>query len=114
MNLKTLSLLAAVLFAMLLISCGNDESSEENAESNSRNPHAAGNLVYNVPDGWVKETPASRMRRAQYKMPGQDGAGDGTQLQRQLHDSILREIGEVVFSDDRLYVHRPQLVQHPP
>ena len=31
----------------------------------------AGNLVFTAPKGWVAEKPASSMRKAQYKLPGQ-------------------------------------------
>lgn len=34
-----------------------------------------GDLAASVPDGWVEEEPASSMRLAQYRLPG-DGAGD--------------------------------------
>ena len=34
-----------------------------------------GDLAANVPEGWVEEEPASSMRLAQYRLPG-DGAGD--------------------------------------
>lgn len=76
MRATTLSLLASVLMIMALISCGNDESKEESNDSAKRNPHGAQHLVYQTPDSWVKEIPSSRMRRAQYKLPGQNGAGD--------------------------------------
>jgi len=76
MNSKILSLFTAVLFAFVLISCGNDESKDGTDESSIRNTHDSQHLVYKAPDDWVKETPKSKMRRAQYKLPGQDGAGD--------------------------------------
>ena len=76
MKLKTISLLVIMLLAMLLISCGGDDSEEEMQESATRNPHDSQHLVYKTPDSWIKETPSSRMRRAQYKMPGQNEADD--------------------------------------
>jgi hypothetical protein len=76
MNLKMLSLLVTLLSAFVLISCGNDESKDGADESTKRSPQDPQHLVYKAPDEWVKETPASKMRRAQYKLPGQDGAGD--------------------------------------
>jgi hypothetical protein len=33
-------------------------------------------LVWKVPPGWVQETPASSMRRAQYRIPGSAGPGE--------------------------------------
>jgi len=40
--------------------------------SPSANPSAA-LLAWDVPRGWVEETPASNMRRAQYRVPGDAG-----------------------------------------
>ena len=34
-------------------------------------------LVWDAPEGWVAETPRNPMRRAQYRLPGASGAGDG-------------------------------------
>jgi hypothetical protein len=33
-------------------------------------------LTWKVPSGWIEETPASAMRRAQYRIPGSAGAGE--------------------------------------
>lgn len=33
-------------------------------------------LSWQVPDGWVEERPTSTMRRAQYRVPGEDGDGE--------------------------------------
>jgi hypothetical protein len=33
-------------------------------------------LAWEVPEGWVEETPASSMRRAQYRVPGPGGDGE--------------------------------------
>jgi hypothetical protein len=76
MKSKILYLFTALFTAAVLISCSSEDSNEETAESAKRNPHESQHLVYKAPDGWVKEEPSSRMRRAQYKLPGQDGAGD--------------------------------------
>lgn len=76
MKLKILSLLITMLLALVLISCGSDESKENAEESTKRNPHVSQHLVYKASSDWVKEIPKSKMRRAQYILPGQDGAGD--------------------------------------
>lgn len=41
---------------------------------------AAGELHFAAPDGWVAETPTSRMRKAQFRLPGESGdaADDGS------------------------------------
>jgi hypothetical protein len=36
----------------------------------------AGTLVWTVPPTWVPETPASEMRKAQYRLPGEAGAAE--------------------------------------
>jgi len=76
MKSMMLSLFATMFLAFVLISCGNDGSKEETDESTQTNPHASQDLVYKAPGDWIKETPVSNMRRAQYKLPGQNGAGD--------------------------------------
>jgi hypothetical protein len=76
MKSKILSIFVTLLLALIFISCGSEDSKEDTAESGKGNPHASKHIVYSAPDGWEKETPSSRMRKAQYKLPGQDGAAD--------------------------------------
>ncbi len=76
MKSTTLSLLTVILLSMALISCGGGDTNEETRESAKNNPHDSQHLVYKTPDGWEKEAPSSRMRRAQYKLPGQNGKDD--------------------------------------
>ena len=33
-------------------------------------------LSYTIPDHWIEENPSSAMRKAQFRLPGVDGAGD--------------------------------------
>ena len=41
-------------------------------------PHAGAiALVWDAPSGWIAETPRNPMRRAQYRLPGAGGAGEG-------------------------------------
>lgn len=44
------------------------ESSPDNAQT--------GQLRFEMPDGWVQESPSSSMRRAQYRLPGEGGEDD--------------------------------------
>ena len=51
---------------------------EENQTANLAADHTkkSGEVKYTMPQEWQAEPPASRMRKAQYKIPGVDGAGD--------------------------------------
>lgn len=40
-------------------------------------PNAAIALVWDAPSGWIAEPPRNPMRRAQYRLPGVAGSGDG-------------------------------------
>jgi len=62
-NLPLIILLTAILFA----ACSKEELVQEKITTQS------GNLLFSLPDGWVKEQPASSMRLAQYKLPGDGG-----------------------------------------
>ena len=37
----------------------------------------AAGMTWTVPSGWIEETPTSSMRRAQYRVPGSAGDGEG-------------------------------------
>jgi hypothetical protein len=39
-------------------------------------PLPSGEITYNAPKEWVKERPAGAMRKAQFKLPGANGAGN--------------------------------------
>ena len=39
-------------------------------------PAEAGALTFTAQPGWLVETPTSSMRKAQYRLPGSDGAAD--------------------------------------
>jgi hypothetical protein len=46
----------------------------------SQTPQSGGELKYKVPDGWIVEQPASKMRVAQYKLPKADGDAEDASL----------------------------------
>jgi hypothetical protein len=39
---------------------------------------APGDLQFKAPDGWVSEPPSNNMRAAQYRLPGEGGAGEAS------------------------------------
>ena len=41
---------------------------------------ASGGLLFSAPDGWIEETPASSMRKAQYRLPRVDGDPEDGEL----------------------------------
>jgi hypothetical protein len=49
---------------------------EPSAQERSSTGVVAGPLVWDAPESWVQETPRSMMRRAQYRIPGEDGDGE--------------------------------------
>jgi hypothetical protein len=60
---RTFLVLSLVVF---LANC-----SEENKSDSMAKPQAvSGELTYQVPEGWVAENPSSRMRKAQFRIPG--------------------------------------------
>ncbi len=44
--------------------------------SNELGAPAGGEPHFTAPEGWVSEKPSSSMRQSQYRLPGQNGAGD--------------------------------------
>jgi len=54
---------------VVLIACKTTPKSEDGLP--------AGDVAFKAPDGWIAEAPNNPMRKAQYKIPGSDGAGDG-------------------------------------
>ena len=64
-----------IISLVLVLGCKSEkpQAEEENTGSTVNNNKE---LTYTAPDGWVSEAPKSRMRLAQYRLPGQEGAGD--------------------------------------
>ncbi len=67
--------ISCLLFFVFLVhmGCKSDQSESEKVQTKSANENK---LKYSVPDGWITEKPKSRMRIAQFRMPGQNDAGD--------------------------------------
>jgi hypothetical protein len=65
------------LFSIFFIYQGC-QSKDENVQqlSTLERSNVSGEPSYSVPDGWKEETPSGSMRKAQYRLPGADGAGD--------------------------------------
>jgi len=69
------------IFLAILISlygCESDGKGNANqqSENNGSGVPPSGTVTFTAPSDWVKETPSSSMRKAQYKWPGQQGKGD--------------------------------------
>lgn len=62
----------SILFLLVIpvmISCGAKKQSETSNGNTSGTP-----LQYNVPNGWIQETPATSMRKAQFELPAAGNA----------------------------------------
>jgi hypothetical protein len=68
-------LLGILIFFYGCDSGGKGNTNQQNENKVSGNPHS-GEVTFTAPSEWVKETPSSSMRKAQYKWPGQDGKED--------------------------------------
>lgn len=69
-----------VVVSFLFLGCGSGEKKEAQKQAAMPNPHAVhgAKLLYTAPQEWVSEKPASSMRKAQYRLPGVEGAEDAT------------------------------------
>jgi hypothetical protein len=65
------------LFSTTLFLIGCNSSDEKNTSQLDRtsSPGLTGDLSYTVPASWINEPPRSKMRKAQYRIPGSGGAG---------------------------------------
>ena len=69
---KTILLL--IVMVLIVVGCTDQKSNTENVGDNKLVP---GEISYSVPAEWKSEKPKSQMRKAQYKIPGVEGAADG-------------------------------------
>ena len=70
-------LIPAILLAAFYFGCQKTDQKENNKQNvTQENLPSAESLVYTIPEGWIKEQPRSTMRRAQYRLPGQQGSDD--------------------------------------
>jgi hypothetical protein len=78
--MKTLwcSLLVSVTATglLLLVSCSEPEVPQGEAIDFATAHSSPGVLEFTAPGGWQEETPTSRMRRFQYRLPGAAGAAE--------------------------------------
>ena len=58
------------------LSCQSEQKPETTSQTN-QGDLPAGQVEYTVPEGWISEMPSSSMRKAQFKLPGAEGAADG-------------------------------------
>lgn len=66
-----------ILFVLVFISCeAGDKSSSRNQPGTASISSSVKGVDYTPHPDWVKEEPGSSMRKAQYRLPGKNGAGD--------------------------------------
>ena len=58
---------------VLVLGCAEQKSDSENK---SEKQLVSGEISYSIPAGWQSEKPKSSMRKAQYRIPGFEGADD--------------------------------------
>ena len=66
-----------LIFSILLVyqGCQSKEENEQLVPALSRT-NDIGELSYKMPDSWKQEPPSNSMRKAQYRLPGTESAGD--------------------------------------
>ena len=67
------TILISLIVILLIVGCTDQKSDSENSSEKQLVP---GEISYSVPADWKSEKPKSSMRKAQYKIPGVEGAGD--------------------------------------
>jgi hypothetical protein len=66
-----------LIFLSLLVYQGCQSKEENNQQLPTKDrSNTTGELSYKVPDSWKQEAPSNQMRKAQYRLPGADGAED--------------------------------------
>ncbi len=73
---KRYLLILLILPSLFFYACSGDDTSDKENQAAAGSEGQGGQLVYTAPENWVKEKPATSMRKAQFRLPGQDGAED--------------------------------------
>jgi len=63
-------IIVSVVMFLLVVGCTDQKADTEN---DGENKFVPGEINYLVPADWKSETPKSKMRKAQYKIPGVEG-----------------------------------------
>ena len=63
--------LAVIVLFMVLVACKSEKESQENKTATN-----VPRVTFVVPEGWVQQEPANAMRKAQFRLPGVEDAGD--------------------------------------
>jgi len=66
-------ILISLITTLMILGCTEQKSETANVDTNKQIP---GEISYSVPADWKSEKPKSQMRKAQYKIPGVEGAED--------------------------------------
>jgi hypothetical protein len=67
-------ILISLIMILLVVGCTEQKADTENVADNKIVP---GEINYSVPGDWKSVKPKGQMRKAQYKIPGIEGAADG-------------------------------------
>jgi hypothetical protein len=67
------SLFLGILIFIYSCESGSKNNTNEQGASNTSGNRRSGKITFNAPSEWIKETPSSSMRKAQFKWPGQKG-----------------------------------------
>ncbi len=71
---------AIAIAGLALQACSSKKENTQQTQSpamEQAHPATGTEVTYTAPDGWQKEKPASSMRKAQFGLPGSDGAANG-------------------------------------
>jgi hypothetical protein len=89
---RTSLTLAAVTLVLALAGCSKKEEPASRSaagpalepgaahSASPASPHGSGMLTWTAPPGWIEETPASSMRKAQYRLPHVAGDPEDAEL----------------------------------
>ena len=74
-NAHRVELVLLVLSYLIYHGCTSKEEQQPQTQAHSTSSSQNG-LSYTIPANWIEEKPLSTMRKAQFRLPGVDGAGD--------------------------------------